>query len=84
MSLKNGVKILMDDFLPEKKKAFLLCRSCKNMNYCREGPFSNGWELRPDLLLQICPLRGDLTIDLRNPKNIQYIKLEEGKIIVVR
>jgi len=84
MSLKNGVKILMDDFLQDKKKAFSSCRNCKNRNYCREGPFSNGWELRPDLLIQICPLREDLTIDLRNPKNIQSIKLKNGKITVER
>lgn len=84
MSLKNGIKVLMDDFLEEKKKRFDHCRNCKYLSYCREGPFSNGWELRPNLLLQICPLRDDLTLDLRNPKKIQKLKFKGGKLKVER
>ncbi len=84
MSMKNGAKILMDEFLPEKKKEITFCNNCMHFDYCREGPFSNGWELRPDLLIQACPLREDITINLKQPENIRNIKKTNGDIIVER
>jgi hypothetical protein len=81
--MENGAKFLFDSFESVKTK-YNFCKSCEFIDVCKEGPYSNGWEIRPDLKLQICPMRADLTIDLRSPEEIKKIVFQEGKLNVIR
>jgi molybdenum cofactor biosynthesis enzyme MoaA len=84
--MENGARFLFDSFEKAKSRydRYDFCKSCPYIKECNEGPYSNGWEITPDLKLQVCPMRSDLTIDLQNPEEIKEISFEGGNLNVIR
>jgi molybdenum cofactor biosynthesis enzyme MoaA len=81
--LHDGTKVLLDSY-EQSHTRYEFCQSCDYQKFCQEGPYSNGWEIRPDLKLQICPMRDDLTIDFSSPDTIKRIYFEGGTLHVDR
>ncbi|MHA1311368.1 MAG: radical SAM protein [Candidatus Helarchaeota archaeon] len=78
--LNDGTKILFDKF-NGNIKSYPQCSKCKYNLVCKEGLYSNGWELYPDLAIYPCVIRKDLKIPMGKFEQYTKVKFENGRLI---